>query len=70
MADIIKERVKRLRYPRYKLICHVAMGDIQRQAVRVASRCAWDTRVDGFAQYQFQNLSLYAVGVVYGVYCE
>ena len=70
LADIIKERVKRLRYWRYKIICHVIIGDIHQQDVRVASRCTWNPDVDSFAEYEFRNFSLYAIGLVYGVYCE
>ena len=70
IAEEIKERVKKLCYPRYKFVCHVAIGDINQQDVKIVSRCAWDSAVDRFAQYQYWNYHLYAVGVVYGIYCE
>ncbi|XP_065057924.1 dynein light chain Tctex-type 5-like isoform X2 [Rhopilema esculentum] len=69
-ADIIKEKVKRLFLPRYKFICLVHMGQIGQQSMRVASRCSWDTRVDDFAEYCYMNGTLWAVGLVYGIYCE
>lgn len=70
ITEEIKERVKKLCYPRYKFVCHVVIGDINQQDVKVVSRCAWDSAVDRFAQYQYRNYHLYAVGVVYGIYCE
>ena len=70
MAEVIKERVKRLCYPRYKFVCHVVVGEVNQQDVKVVSRCAWDSAVDRFAQYQYSNYYLYAVGIVYAVYCE
>lgn len=69
-SDLIKEKVKKLFLPRYKFVCLVHMGQIGQQTMRVASRCSWDTRVDDFAEYAFRNNSLWAVGLVYGIYCE
>lgn len=70
MTEEIKERVKKLCYPRYKFICHVLVGDINQQGVKIVSRCAWDSAVDSFAQYEFRNCYFYAVGIVFGIYCE
>ncbi|KAM7428528.1 hypothetical protein ABFA07_020509 [Porites harrisoni] len=70
MAEVIKERVKKLCYPRYKFVCHVVVGEVNQHDVKVVSRCAWDSAVDRFAQYQYSNYYLYAVGIVYAVYCE
>ncbi|CAH3176672.1 unnamed protein product [Porites lobata] len=70
MAEVIKERVKKLCYPRYKFVCHVVVGEVNQQDVKVVSRCAWDSAVDRFVQYQYSNYYLYAVGIVYAVYCE
>ena len=69
-ADRIKEKVKKLFLPRYKFICLVHMGQVGQQTMRVASRCSWDTRVDNFAEYLYVNNTLWAVGLVYGVYYE
>ena len=70
MAEVIKERVKKLCYPRYKFVCHVVVGEVNQQDVKVVSRCAWNSAVDRSAQYQYSNYYLYAVGIVYAVYCE
>lgn len=70
ITEEIKERVKKLCYPRYKFVCHVIVGDVNRQDVRVVSRCAWDAAVDRYAQFEYRSFYLYAVGIVYGIYCE
>ena len=51
-------------------MCHVVVGEVNQQDVKVVSRCAWDSAVDRFAQYQNSNYYLYAVGIVYAAYCE
>jgi len=70
MTEEIKERVKRLCYPRYKFVCHVIVGDVNQQDVKVVSRCVWDSAVDRFAQHEYRNYHLYAIGIVYAIYCE
>lgn len=70
LADVIKERVKRLVFPRYKIVSHVLMGQVTGQSMRSVSRCAWNEEFDNFAQYCYQSSTLYAIGVVYGVYAE
>ena len=70
ITEEIKERVKKLCYPRYKFVCHVIVGDVNKQDVRVVSRCAWDAAVDRYAQSEYRSFYLYAVGIVYGIYCE
>ncbi|KAK2570713.1 Dynein light chain Tctex-type 5-B [Acropora cervicornis] len=70
MCEEIKEQVKRLCYHRYKIVCHVMVGDFHQQDVNVVSRCAWNSAVDRFAEYEFRNYHLYAIGIVFGIYCE
>eukprot|EP00794_Sanderia_malayensis_P000564 gene564-1222_t len=70
LADLIKEKVKKLFLPRYKFICIVHIGQVENQSLQIASRCSWDTNVDDFAECTYQNDSLWAVGLVYAVYHE
>ena len=70
LAEMIKMRVKDLSIPRYKIICLVHIGQITGQGVRIASQCLWNPEFDSFAEYSFKNSSLFATGLVYGVYCE
>ena len=70
LADAIKTRVKELGYSRYKLVTNVAIGQVQQTSVAFASRCIWNDHFDSFAEYTYKNGSLFAVGLVYALYCD
>ncbi|KAK6484233.1 tctex1 domain-containing protein 1-B-like [Huso huso] len=70
LSDLIHSKAKDLNPPRYKLVCHVILGQLNNQGLRVASRCLWDSDKDNFAVATFQNTSLFAVAMVHGLYCE
>eukprot|EP00798_Chlamydomonas_sp_ICE-L_P021090 gene21090-27977_t len=70
LADDLREKVKGLGYDRYKLIFQVTIGQKIGQAMRIVSRCLWDTKNDNFASEYFENESLYCVCQVYGLYYE
>lgn len=70
ISDEVKDRVKHLNIQRYKIICLVNIGQLGNQAMRIGSRCLWDTNFDTFASFQFKNGSLFAAAIVYGVYFE
>ena len=70
LCDAIKEKVKLLDLPRFKIVCFVSIGQRDRQDVHIGSRCLWNKAFDGFACGTYSNRSLYAVGVVYAVYYE
>lgn len=55
---------------RFKVVVLVMIGANYGQGARVASRCLWYPQYDRFAQYEYHNESLFAVGIVYGVYYE
>ena len=70
LTDRIMDHVKKLHLPRYRLVCYVNIGQKSGQGMALTSQCLWDDNLDNYASYYFQNSSLYAVGVVYAVYCE
>jgi hypothetical protein len=70
LADTVKERVKNLGYERYKLVVQVTVGEKTGQALRLASRCLWDTATDNFASDFYENSSVFCVGMVFGLYYE
>ncbi|NWH84201.1 TC1DA protein, partial [Aegithalos caudatus] len=70
IAEVVKARVKALAVPRYKLVVVAHVGQLGGQSLQVGSRCLWDPQSDTFSSYTFQNSSLFAVTVVYGVYSE
>lgn len=70
VSNTLRMELKDLEIPRYKLICHVMLGEKKGQHVEVASRCLWNDNFDSYASATYQNNSLFAVGTVYGVYFE
>ncbi|NXU51773.1 TC1D4 protein, partial [Turnix velox] len=70
LAELLRSRVKEVVSPRYKLVCHVLLGQRGQQSLLVASRALWDPESDSFASATFSNTSLFAVATVHGVYFE
>ena len=70
MADDIKEKVKRLNYDRYKIICLITLGENYKQGMVASSRCQWDPKTDTYASYAFQSKYVFCTGTVYGIYNE
>ncbi len=70
IAEDLREKVKALGYDRYKLVIQVTLGQKKGQAMRIVSRCLWDTSTDSFASEYYDNDSLYCVCQVYGLYYQ
>uniref|UniRef100_A0A3Q2ZT38 Dynein light chain Tctex-type family member 5 n=1 Tax=Kryptolebias marmoratus TaxID=37003 RepID=A0A3Q2ZT38_KRYMA len=70
LSAVIRERVKALRTPRYKLVVLVTVGQLNGQGLEIGSRCLWDVTHDTFASYSFKNSSLFGVASVFAVYFE
>jgi hypothetical protein len=70
IAEDLREKVKALGYDRYKLVIQVTLGQKKGQAMRIVSRCLWDTSTDSFASEYVENESLYCVCQVFGLYFE
>uniref|UniRef100_A0A8B9UAK0 TC1D4 protein n=1 Tax=Anas zonorhyncha TaxID=75864 RepID=A0A8B9UAK0_9AVES len=70
LAELLRGRAKEVVPPRYKLVCHVLLGQHSQQSLLVASRALWDPQSDSFASATFSNASLFAVATVHGVYFE
>ncbi|XP_031410787.1 tctex1 domain-containing protein 4 [Meleagris gallopavo] len=70
LAELLRGQVKEVVPPRYKLVCHVLLGQHSQQSMLVASQALWDPESDSFASASFCNASLFAVATVHGVYFE
>mmetsp|Transcript_11406 Transcript_11406/g.15559 ORF Transcript_11406/g.15559 Transcript_11406/m.15559 type:complete len:135 (-) Transcript_11406:293-697(-) len=70
LSDMIKEKVKTMGFPRYKLVVQVTVGQRAGQCLRIASRCLWDTAADTCASACFENESMFCVAMVFGIYYE
>ncbi|KAM9324786.1 dynein light chain Tctex-type 5-A-like [Gastrophryne carolinensis] len=70
LAELVKGAVKELRYERYKLVCFVVLGPVSQGAICCCSKSVWSPNSDTYAEYLFQNQSLFALCVVFAGYCE
>lgn len=66
----IKEKVKDLNIPRYKVVLQSVIGEVKGQGAYIASRCLWDTDTDNYASFAMKNSSLFCVLMVFGLYLE
>ena len=72
ITDEIRASVRDQSAERYRLVAVVYVGETAGGTadVRIASRCLWDPRFDTFAEATVSTPHLYAVAVVFAVYCE
>lgn len=77
MTNIIKNRLKEFESVRYKYVCLVYVGqkrcgnDGHNNGLVVASQMLSQSKSgDNYAEVQYQNSSLFAVAIIYGIYFE
>ncbi|XP_046479107.1 dynein light chain Tctex-type protein 2B [Neodiprion pinetum] len=68
IADTIRDKVKDLKFKRYKYIVNVVMGEHRGAGVKMGTRCIWDAEADSYAHDNFLNESIFCVAAVYAVY--
>lgn len=59
-----------IRYDRYKLVVEATLGQKRGQAMRIASRCLWNTKTDVFATESYEGEDVYCTCQVYAMYYE
>ncbi|KAH3849288.1 dynein light chain Tctex-type 5-A-like [Dreissena polymorpha] len=70
ISEIMKERVKKLELPRFKIVCMATIGQLFDQSMLVTSRCLWDQRFDNVVSAELRKGDIVAVGMVFAVYAE
>ncbi len=70
LSGVIKDEVKALGYDRYKIVSLVHLGQSIDQGLRISSLCLFDKDFDNYAEFKYNQGSIFAVGVVYGIYME
>ncbi|KAM4021690.1 dynein light chain Tctex-type protein 2B-like isoform 1-T2 [Anomaloglossus baeobatrachus] len=70
LAELVKSAVRDLGYERYKLVCYVVVGPVSGGTMYCGSRSVWSQNSDTYAEYVFQNQSLFALCIVYAGYYE
>ncbi|XP_004699706.1 dynein light chain Tctex-type 4-like [Echinops telfairi] len=66
----IRDLVKTVTPPRYKLVCAVSIGSKGQDDVTVTSQSLWDPHSDSFATSQYVSPTLFCVALVHAVYWE
>ena len=70
LSTSLSNRVKMIDMPRYKIVVNVVLGQNCNQSLKMATRCLLDASLDNFACATFKNKSMFAIGIIHGVYCE
>lgn len=70
ISSKIKTKVKEMNVPRFRIVCQVVVSQAKEQGLEAASRCLWDASTDNFTAVTYQNDSISATAMVYGVYYE
>ena len=70
IVNDIRDQVKALEFDRYKIVVFAQIGSVDRQCLKIASRCVWAEKTDNYATVSFQNCHLFAVVTVFGIYHE
>lgn len=55
---------------RYKLVCVVTIGEKYMQSFCDIFKCLWDMQKDGYAFYVHDTPNVFAVAILYAVYCN
>jgi hypothetical protein len=70
LADRMRNQMKQLPYPRYKIVVQVSIGQKKGQALRVASRCLWDLKWDRHITITKETSDAYVNVTIFFVYTE
>ncbi|XP_059839609.1 dynein light chain Tctex-type 5-A [Hypanus sabinus] len=70
LAECVKKAVKALGYERYKIVCYLVLGATRTSGLSCSSRAVWSPAVDTYAEFCFQNDSLFALCLVFALYHE
>lgn len=68
VAETLRDALKALELPRFKIIVHVTVGENRGEGVRVATRCLWDKTTDAMACEAVTTDAVFAVATAYAVY--
>ena len=70
LSETIRNKLKTMKFPRYKFVCLVTIVDKSQAGLIMGSRCLWDERSDNFATVEVSNSTVMAVATVYAIHLE
>jgi hypothetical protein len=70
LAERIRNQIKQLPFPRYKIVTQVSIGQNKDQDLRITSRCLWDLKLDRHITITKETLDAYITVTIFYVYTE
>ncbi|XP_063397610.1 dynein light chain Tctex-type protein 2B-like [Mytilus trossulus] len=70
LSEELKDVVKAMKFPRYKFVTMVTIGQKNKQCVSIGSRSIWDKDMDTYASVHYSNESIFAVAIVFATFFE
>ncbi|XP_052238426.1 dynein light chain Tctex-type protein 2B-like [Dreissena polymorpha] len=70
LAEKIKNKVRDLKFERYKIAVNVIVGQAANQGLEVGSRCIWDEKTDNQVCVTYHHKDLFVVAMIFGVFYE
>ena len=70
LSEEIRDAVKELKFPRYKFVSVVTIGQLENATTRMCSRSLWNSSTDNYACAEFRNRTLYAVAIVFATFLD
>ena len=61
ISSEIKESVKNLDIPRYKIVVQTFIGQIKGQSLQIGSRFLWNANTDNYVSKQWKNVNAYCL---------
>lgn len=70
LSEETRNVVKALKFPRYKFVSLVTIGQSQNSTLSMSSRSVWDCTTDNHVCAEYRNQSLYAVALVFATFMD
>ena len=71
IANHISEAIGKKPYKHFKHVVVVSIGSVkERPGIYLGSKCLWNDKTDSSTIARFQNSSLFAIALIYGLFYE
>ncbi|XP_061169380.1 dynein light chain Tctex-type 5-like [Saccostrea echinata] len=70
LSEKTRDAVKALKFPRYKFVSVVTIGQLQSSTISICSRSLWNCTTDNYACAEYRNGTIYAVAMIYATFLD
>jgi hypothetical protein len=70
LAERVRNHMKQLPFPRYKIVIQVSIGQKKGQDLRITSRCIWDVQWDRHITITKETSDAYVTVTLFYIYTE